>query len=386
MVRNPLFLFGLVFIFLGSLAFAQSPDYGLEFVAGLKGTLINSSGEKIPFTAYEFTSTGDYTPTISEYTPRTEFLVVLNQKPYFVRSFSANYYPIGNGPAIRRHAYVFMNGWENPGNELVISYENSAKPSMKNVELALAPEEFWNGISQTIKVPATTSTKEDGGKVITITTDATTKTYIAPNVCYDSSNDPLSRTKSCTFFETQTREKLFSFSELDRALIISHLNDFFENSEKKGKIASDRGIEAYITPPLDETSIPVRAGGSVQASPLIPGLEIVESFGKKEIKTRGISVETTALVKVERGELFVRAEKIQILPEQAIEKTRIPIEKVGMMRLVMIDEKPAYEVESKENGKLFNLFPFEYTLKVTVDATNGAVQEEKPWWAFLVGK
>jgi len=102
-----------------------------------------------------------------------------------------------------------------------------------------------------------------------------------------------------------------------------------------------------------------------------------------EIKVNGFSVYTTINVAIDGNKLFLEEQEVKIMPKKLNEKFK-NIERVD---LKLIEEKPVYVVEHKEDYKLFGVIPIKPTVITQVSAEDEEIlKTEKSDWLFLAKK
>jgi len=101
-------------------------------------------------------------------------------------------------------------------------------------------------------------------------------------------------------------------------------------------------------------------------------IAIMPSRVKEIIEARAERVPSTA------AELEVEA----VETPSGILRPKITVTKI---ELAVEEEKPVYNIESEEDGKLFAFIPVKLKIKSKMDAVSGIVEQTKrPWWSFLV--
>ena len=152
-----------------------------------------------------------------------------------------------------------------------------------------------------------------------------------------------------------------------RGIKVNDIESFCEIS------ITDKPLEMYLDTPLDDLS---------ELGQEVVKIERV-SDKLSEIKQNGFSVQTTSQIVIEGNKLFLEEQEIKIMPKKLNEKFK-NIERVD---LKLIEEKPVYVVEHKEDYKLFGFIPIKPTVITQVSAEDEEIlKTEKSDWLFLAKK
>jgi len=152
-------------------------------------------------------------------------------------------------------------------------------------------------------------------------------------------------------------------------------------------IAAPKGIEVKIEAVEDYTAI---ESGEVRATTrrrisVRKNKVFIETAAaeKREIKIMPSRVKE--IMEARAGKVPSTAAELEVGDVETPSGILRPKITVKKIELAVEEDKPVYNVESEEDGKLFAFIPVKLKVKSKVDATSGIVEQTKrPWWSFLV--
>lgn len=146
-------------------------------------------------------------------------------------------------------------------------------------------------------------------------------------------------------------------------------------------VAQNRMIE------VDNESIPLnatlRVRLRVQEKEHVLAFNASDEDEEIEIEEEGAKVKTKETLQIGEREMLAGGVNVTVLPAAVQEK--VMLRKMDHVRLYVQNGNPYYDVSGTKAGKLLWLFDVEVPVQAQVHAQSGeVVQQQGPWWAFLV--
>lgn len=141
----------------------------------------------------------------------------------------------------------------------------------------------------------------------------------------------------------------------------------------EGKPIGKRAIRTDIAVGADKTTIEFTA-------------DVAEGKVLLKMDSQAILVNRPIEIRDSRAYLETSAgtQEIKVMPGSVVAK----LKNISDPKVISIEEKdaqPVYLVQGRKTGKLFSLFPINYSVETAINVqTEATVSLKKPWWSFLV--